>query len=137
MGYQKIKRLAVASLILLLGCSNSDLGSIKRRSNRLKKELIASLKSVESTEDLKRSSAQLKKLHNKLAELIEKSFEVEEESLPTLGEDPEERVLSEELKEHFSRVMEYEGAREVMLEIQKEARRSLDAFSARQESQSS
>ena len=132
MGYQKIKRLALASLILLLGCSSKDSDSIKRSSAQIKKELIQSLRSVESLADLKRESARLRKLHIRLAELIERSFETREEDASELGEDPETRGLSEDLKEQLARVLEYEGARECMIEIQREARRSLDAFSARQ-----
>jgi hypothetical protein len=132
--YQKIKRLFLVSLVLLLGCTSVDSSTIKKQSARIKRDLIESLRSVESLDDLKRASARLKKLHLKLAELVEKSFEVEEDSLANLGDDPEDRQLAEDLKEHLSRVMEYEGARELMVEIQKEARRSLDAFSARQRS---
>lgn len=134
MEYQKIKRLFLVSLVLLLGCTSVDSSTIKKQSARIKRDLIESLRSVESLDDLKRASARLKKLHLKLAELVEKSFEVEEDSLANLGDDPEDRQLAEDLKEHLSRVMEYEGARELMVEIQKEARRSLDAFSARQRS---
>lgn len=134
MEYQKIKRLFLVSLVLLLGCTSVDSSTIKKQSARIKRDLIESLRSVESLDDLKRASARLKKLHLKLAELVEKSFEVEEDSLANLGDDPEDRQLADDLKEHLSRVMEYEGARELMVEIQKEARRSLDAFSARQRS---
>ncbi|MBJ7449542.1 MAG: hypothetical protein JHC93_04195 [Parachlamydiales bacterium] len=120
-------------LIMASGCSASGLEEYRDSAEHIVNELSCELQSCENQEQLQQHAPKLKKLFQKLVELVidAREYQIkhpeEAEKMSIYGD----RGASDRLLNELNRIYELEGGRQIVELSQKDALERLDAFESR------
>lgn len=121
-----MKQLFLILTLILMGCSPANTQDCQREAAGIMRSLAASLKKVQTREDLIGQGHKIKKEMNKLVQIMVRIKKLQEKSGPVLVE--ADRAASDLLLLEMKRIYKIEGIRELMETYQREALLELDAF---------
>ena len=119
-----------ASLYLLTACTTS-MEDFYEEGEGIITQLIQELGSIHTREDLLKETPQLKKLFNRLVDVIIATREFQLSHFNVQGNDRQNYELSETLRLELNRIYSLEGGRKIIENCQEQALNRLDTFEKR------
>ena len=118
----------IFSIIGFLGCSSPKLQECQKKGQKIVKEMLADLSTVENKEDMQRVAPRVKKHVENLTSLMIEAKIVQRKSKDFFAD----LMISEELSERFqaetARLIAIEGVENILSEIEQESLHRLHAF---------
>jgi hypothetical protein len=119
----------MAILILVTACYGSSLDDYREEAAGINLSILKDMQSVQSRDELIVRLPHLKKLFNKLVDVMIAAHELKaKHTTETPAFSAEDRILSDVLLAELTRVYAIEGARDLVEKIQEEALYRLDAY---------
>ena len=120
--------LTLILFFLISGCSPNSLKEYQTEGEALAKLLISELREVESTADLLKRSAKVKKIFSQLTELMICAKTYQMKHPEEQGLDFSQRETSEILQRELMRIYQIDGCQDLMEDLQRESLHRLDLF---------
>ena len=110
-------------------CGPRSLNDFRQEGEGIAEDIVKELKQIHSTEEFPQHSIRLKKLFNKLVDVIIAAHEYKNTySSANLDVDSSNYTASESLREQFVRIFKMEGGQEKLEKCEQEALNRLDAY---------
>ena len=114
----------------LTACGPSSQRDFRQEGQAISRELIRELDQIQGRDELLAAQDRLERLYQAIVDcMIEAQELAEEQGLAPLPQSPEDRALSDRLRESLARVYEMDGGREIVESAQREALIRLDRHS--------